>query len=188
MKWIDKAKRNVDSHNLPKADYSHFMFTTVNGAINTFTEYAMTKGSHPDGRMTTDEVQTLLIWILACHENNFINAFRVEDLREAFYLGREIERINERGIPVFKRPTFNGYLKEISDSVKKKYSGQDVETIMVAPTYSFVIDREAKIIRSNVITHDEIIQEIDKVRWEISRVYNVALERVTADLRIKLLY
>jgi hypothetical protein len=63
--WIEEAKENVKNHGFDPVDYSHFAFTTVNGAVNTFTEYAMTKGSHPDGRMTTEEVSRLLIWFLA---------------------------------------------------------------------------------------------------------------------------
>jgi hypothetical protein len=75
MNWIEEANYQVDNHGLPKADYSNWGFTTVNGAINTFRDYAMTKGSHPDGRMTVEEVQSLLLWILSRHKHNFMAEF-----------------------------------------------------------------------------------------------------------------
>lgn len=87
MNWIEEAKGLVESHGLPTMDFSHWGFTSENGAINTFTENAMTKGSHPDGRMTVEEVQSLLLWILARHKHNFITAFDQKtsqiELREA---------------------------------------------------------------------------------------------------------
>lgn len=55
-------------------------------------------------------------------------------------------------------------------------------------TYAYTISNEAGIIKSLATTHDQIIQEIDKVRWEISRVYGFSLEKVTADLRAKTLF
>lgn len=35
--------------------------------------------------------------------------------RNAFYKGREVKRYNDRGDAIFKRPTYNGYLREIGD-------------------------------------------------------------------------
>jgi hypothetical protein len=35
--------------------------------------------------------------------------------REAFYAGREIKRINDNGNVIFKRPTYNGYLRELNN-------------------------------------------------------------------------
>ena len=55
-------------------------------------------------------------------------------------------------------------------------------------TYKFTIQNEANIIKSLATSHDKFIREIDKVRWEIARVYNQSLEKVTADLRAKLLF
>ena len=36
-----------------------------------------------------------------------------EFARIAFYKGREVEAYNVHGEPIFKRPTFNGFLREI---------------------------------------------------------------------------
>ena len=36
-----------------------------------------------------------------------------EFARIAFYKGREIARYNDKGEAIFKRPTFNGFLREI---------------------------------------------------------------------------
>jgi hypothetical protein len=45
------------------------------------------------------------------------NSFTWEEVeefgRQAFYKGREVERYNENGIAIFKRPTYNGYLREL---------------------------------------------------------------------------
>lgn len=46
--------------------------------------------------------------------NNFEN-----ELSEAFYRGREIEYFTDKGVPIFKRPTFEGYLREISKADKE---------------------------------------------------------------------
>jgi hypothetical protein len=75
--WTLEAKQQIDNHGLPQLDFSHFAFQTVNGALNAFVKAAMTEGSHPDGRMTTDEVQSLLIWILARHKANVIQPLLV---------------------------------------------------------------------------------------------------------------
>ena len=34
--------------------------------------------------------------------------------RRAFYKGREIEKYTEHGEAIFKRPTYNGYLRELN--------------------------------------------------------------------------
>lgn len=39
---------------------------------------------------------------------------REEFGRKAFYKGREIRGYDERGNAIFKRPTYNGYLRELS--------------------------------------------------------------------------
>lgn len=45
------------------------------------------------------------------------NTFAWEEVeefgRKAFYDGREVERYNENGLVIFKRPTYNGYLREL---------------------------------------------------------------------------
>ena len=45
------------------------------------------------------------------------NSFAWEEVeefgRQAFYNGREVERYNENGLAIFKRPTYNGYLREL---------------------------------------------------------------------------
>lgn len=46
--------------------------------------------------------------------------------RQAFYNGREVERYNENGLAIFKRPTYNCYLRELDKNItsveEKMYS------------------------------------------------------------------
>lgn len=44
-----------------------------------------------------------------------MNEYTEYDLRDAFYKGREIERYHEYGTAIFKRPTFEGYLRELNE-------------------------------------------------------------------------
>ena len=50
-----------------------------------------------------------------------MNKYTEEDLRKAFYKGREqSEEVNSIGVKPFVRPTFNGYLREIGEKPEKE--------------------------------------------------------------------
>jgi hypothetical protein len=45
-----------------------------------------------------------------------LKEYTEEDLRNAFYKGREV--VNKKGQKFFVRPTFNGYLRELDEKKK----------------------------------------------------------------------
>jgi len=74
-------------------DYVHQQMIIKQALLKTLEQY---NGITPD---TAKEMQKRI--------NGFEN-----ELREAFYKGRDIKRY-DRGIAIFERPTFEGYLREL---------------------------------------------------------------------------
>ena len=70
-----------------------------------------------------------------------------EFARIAFYKGREIDGYDEYGKPTFKRPTFNGFLREIEDLPQPKCGCP--KGICVGHNSSF--NRERRDIHENII-------------------------------------
>lgn len=67
------------------------------------------------GTITEDKARTLLLGLLGVSKS--FSWDEVEEFgRNAFYKGREFSGLKDpnNGIPYFKRPTYNGYLREIN--------------------------------------------------------------------------
>jgi len=70
-----------------------------------------------DARKGDKDIDKLLDEL--CDLCDVSKSFSWEEVREfgrsAFYSGREIERYNDNGEAIFKRPTYNGYIREIDE-------------------------------------------------------------------------
>ena len=67
------------------------------------------------GTINEQEARTLLLGLLGVSKS--FSWYEVEEFgRNAFYKGREFGELKDlrSGIPYFKRPTYNGYLREIN--------------------------------------------------------------------------
>lgn len=65
------------------------------------------------GTINETEAQNLLLNLFDV-SGSFVSYDEMEEFgRNAFYKGREVSRYDERGNVIFKRPTYNGYLREL---------------------------------------------------------------------------
>jgi len=84
-----------------------------------------------------------------------------EFARIAFYKGREVDAYNEHGEPIFKRPTFNGFLREIEAlpqpecGCPKGICVGHVDTQIIEPTFKGDVNdidtTERRVILDNLI-------------------------------------
>jgi len=65
------------------------------------------------GTITNIEAQNLLLGLFDVSGSFVTYEEMLEFGRNAFYKGREVSRYDERGNAIFKRPTYNGYLREL---------------------------------------------------------------------------
>jgi len=64
-------------------------------------------------RTITPEQAHNELWDLSSVSNSFAWHEVEEFGRKSFYDGRVVERYNEHGMAIFKRPTWNGYMREL---------------------------------------------------------------------------
>jgi hypothetical protein len=65
-----------------------------------------------EGTITPEQAHNEL-WDLSSVSNSFAWHEVEEFGRKSFYDGREVERYNEHGLAIFKRPTWNDYMREL---------------------------------------------------------------------------
>ncbi len=60
LEWL--IQKHLENNGLPNIKHVPMpVFQTVNGAVNDFISHSMKYGSHPDGRMTLDEIKSMLV-------------------------------------------------------------------------------------------------------------------------------